>query len=94
MIVEAVFLLNGETRDRNFSGGPLELNAVMALALLRMGLHERDGRYIGIAKRVLANFVGKARKDLRSREAWDDDGVILARMVLVLRAYDLFLERA
>lgn len=73
------------------SGGPIDLNGVMALALLRMGRHERDGRYIGIAKRVLTNFVGKARKDLRSRDAWDDDGRILARVVFVLRAYDLFL---
>ena len=68
------------------------MNGVMALALLRLSRHERDGRYIGIAKRVLVNFVGKARKDLRFGDAWDDDGRVLARMVFVLRAYGLFLE--
>ncbi len=76
------------------SEAPIDLNGVMALALLRLGRHEGDGRYIGIAKRVLMNFVGKARKDLRAGDAWDDNGKILARVVFVLRAYDLFLERA
>jgi len=73
---------------------PIDLNGVMALALLRLGRHERDGRYIGIAKRVLNKFIGKAIKDLRAGDAWDDDGRILARVIFVLRAYDLFLERA